>query len=150
MSTLVDTNVLLRSAQPSHPQFKAAIQSVETIKLSGESPVICPQNLVEFWVVSTRPVEHNGLGFSVDRALMEIRQLREFFYLIPDSPIVFELWTELVVTHRVTGKSAHDARIVAAMKASGISRLLTFNRNHFARYTGFVLQTPEEVVSGQR
>jgi predicted nucleic acid-binding protein len=35
----------------------------------------------------------------------------------------------------VSGKQAHDARIVAAMKVHGVTHLLTFNTDDFKRYT---------------
>jgi predicted nucleic acid-binding protein len=43
-------------------------------------------------------------------------------------------WRRLVGAHAVSGKSAHDARLVAAMKVHGITHILTFNSGDFGRY----------------
>ncbi len=43
--------------------------------------------------------------------------------------------------HDVKGKTAHDARPVAAMRRHGLSRLLTFNASHFARFDGIAVLT---------
>jgi predicted nucleic acid-binding protein len=48
----------------------------------------------------------------------------------------------------VKGKTAHDARLVAAMRRHGVNRLLTFNASHFARFAGITVLTPEGVLAG--
>lgn len=65
MSYLVDTNILLRSADPSHPIFSIAINAMDVLLSQGENMYITPQNLIEFWNVATRPQEKNGLGYSI-------------------------------------------------------------------------------------
>lgn len=65
MRVLVDTNVLLRSAQPNHPLSPQAAQAVAKL-LRGQATVFfCAQNVAEFWNVATRPAAMNGLGFSL-------------------------------------------------------------------------------------
>jgi predicted nucleic acid-binding protein len=39
-----------------------------------------------------------------------------------------------VAAHNVRGVKVHDAWFVAAMKAHGVNRILTFNASDFARY----------------
>lgn len=53
MSTLVDTNILLRAAQPSHPMHQAAVDAVAILRQQGESLCLVPQIVYEFWVVCT-------------------------------------------------------------------------------------------------
>ena len=48
---------------------------------------------------------------------------------------------------RVIGKNAHDARLVAAMRVHGVTHLLTFNDQDFARYTGITVLTPAAVFA---
>jgi predicted nucleic acid-binding protein len=43
-------------------------------------------------------------------------------------------WRRLVGAYAVSGKNAHDARLVAAMKVHGITHILSFNSGDFARY----------------
>jgi hypothetical protein len=44
-----------------------------------------------------------------------------------------------VVQYRVSGKPAHDARLVAAMKVHGLTSILTFDSTGFSRYTALKL-----------
>lgn len=91
------------------------------------------QNLVEFWVVVTRPVPDNGLGFKTEQAVKEVKALKRFFTLLPEVPLLDE-WERLAVAYRVSGRNAHHARLVAAMTLSGLGSILTFNTQDFARY----------------
>jgi predicted nucleic acid-binding protein len=134
MSVFVDTNVLLRSVQPSHPMHDPAVRTVAALIRDGEPLVITPQIVAEFWNVATRPVESNGLGWSHQRALDEVTKMEGFFSLLVESTDVYSEWKRLVVAYGVTGVQAHDARLVAAMKVYGIERILTFNVQDFVRY----------------
>ena len=49
MSYLVDTNVLLRSVQKSHPMQSDAVNSIDRLLRNREQVFIIPQNLIEFW-----------------------------------------------------------------------------------------------------
>ena len=49
------------------------------------------------------------------------------FALLPDHPAIYDHWKRLVATHGVIGNQVHEARLVAAMIAHGIGRILTFN-----------------------
>ena len=48
MSTLVDTNVLLRRTQRDHPTRDVAVQSVARLLTSGERVCFTPQVIAEF------------------------------------------------------------------------------------------------------
>lgn len=65
MSVLVDTNVLLRRAQPDHSSHAVAVESVARLLAAGEPVYFTPRNIAEFWNVATRPAANNGLGFSI-------------------------------------------------------------------------------------
>lgn len=69
MGYLVDTNILLRSCQPDHPMYKGASTAVETLLEQGQNLHLTPQNIVEFWNVSTRPLSKNGLGMTSESDL---------------------------------------------------------------------------------
>ena len=133
---LIDTNLLLRSSQPTHPMHADATRALTTLKNNGEMLHIVPQNLFEFWVVCTRPAGQNGLGMTPARAQTELSQVKALFTLLLDPPALYADWERLVTVHRVMGKEAHDARLVAAMKVHGLTHLLTFNTGDFARYIG--------------
>lgn len=146
MNCLVDTNVLLRIAQIDHPQFNTASNAVESLRQQGETLVIAPQNLVEAWAVATRPVERNGLGFTVPQAMSLISNSERYFHPLPDHPDVFARWKNLVETHAVLGLSTHDARIAAFMSVHQVPNILTFNEADFRRFPDLTIISPHAVV----
>jgi len=142
---LVDTNVLVRSVQPSDPMGERVTRSVSVLRGRQEELQITSQNLIEFWAVCTRPIANNGLGLTIAQAEDEIASLRGVFALLPDIPEVFTEWERIVSTYQVIGKQAHDAHLVAAMLAHGVSHLLTFNEADFKRYSEITVVNPETI-----
>lgn len=134
MSFLVDTNVLLRSAEPGHPMYAPAVNATTILLGRGEELYIAPQNLIEFWNVYTRPVERNGLGHTVAAAEVEVNRLKVIFPLLLDTPAIYGEWERLVIAHAVMGVKVHDARLVAAMLVHGVTDILTFNTDDFKRF----------------
>lgn len=65
--------------------------------------------------------------------MAEMDTLKRLFVMLPELPLQ-DAWERLVVAHRVSGKNAHDARLVAAMLVHGVENLLTFNTQDFRRY----------------
>ena len=55
MSTLLDTNILTRCAQPTHPMCQPATDALTLLRQQGDELCLVPQNFYEFWVVATRP-----------------------------------------------------------------------------------------------
>lgn len=106
-----------------------------------------PQILYEYWVVVTRPVAQQGLGFTALEATAELTRLQALFPLLQDSSSLFGEWERLVTTYHVLGKNAHDTRLVAAMIVHGMTHILTFNRADFARFSGIVILDPAVVAS---
>jgi predicted nucleic acid-binding protein len=70
------------------------------------------------------------------------------FPLLQDERAIFFRWLELVTAHEVSGKPAHDARLVAAMLRHGLMCLLTFNTADFARYSEVTVVHPDGVIAG--
>ncbi|MEH2398845.1 type II toxin-antitoxin system VapC family toxin [Nostoc sp.] len=90
MAYLVDTNVLLRSVDLSHPMNPDAINAIRRLRDRGEQFHIVPQNLIEFWNVYTRPTERNGLGRSVAETQSEVNRLKVFFPLLLDTEAIYQ------------------------------------------------------------
>ena len=135
MAILVDTNILLRSVQPHHPHYSMVETAFSILRAGNERLNVSVQNLIEFWAVATRPVEsENGLGMTPSAAAEELQVLIDLFLLLSEPVSIFDEWQRLVTTYQVSGKSTHDARLVAVMRAHGIGSVLTFNVQHFARY----------------
>ena len=65
MSTLVDTNVLLRRLEPAHDHHRAAVAATPRLIEHGEPLHIAAQSIAKFWAAATRPPAQNGLGVAV-------------------------------------------------------------------------------------
>lgn len=139
MRVLLDTNVICRLAESGHPHHVFAENAVNKLRDDQHELCLVPQVLYEYWVVVTRPVAENGLGMSPGYADKAINICLDWFTLFRDERGVFPLWRELVRQHDAKGKSAHDARLVAAMKRHNLTHLLTFNVADFQRYEGIEL-----------
>lgn len=142
MRILVDTNLLTRAADPSHIQYSVAKEAITLISRRGDAACLVPQNLYEFWVVCTRPVCDNGLGMNATMVLHRLAELKQAFEVLDETPAFRSAWESLVSRYSVQGKSAHDARLVAAMKVHGLNTILTFNKQHFLRYEEITIVEP--------
>ncbi len=145
--TALDTNILLRYVDTADPAHPTADRAVAALAAAGETLVLVPQNLYEFWAAATRPAANNGLGLTVAECQAEIAGLKAQFQLLLDEPTLYDEWEALVVAHACRGKVAHDARIVAALRTHGVARLLTFNVADFARYPGPTVLDPAAVAA---
>ena len=108
MNVLVDTNVLLRLADDNHAMHAAAAHAVEVVRRTM-TLCIFPQNMYEFWVVATRPLKDNGLGYSQDEALTTIDSLETFYRLLPETtepPTSSRSGKRCSASSLCTGKSA--------------------------------------------
>jgi predicted nucleic acid-binding protein len=142
---LVDTSVLIRTLQPHHSLFVPADRAVRLLPAQRRELHIVAQNLIELWVVATRPLGENGLGMTAAEAASELERIKSMFFFLPETPAIYPAWEALVIEHQVIGKPAHDARLVAAMQVHGITAILTFDRTGFSRYPGIEVIHPEKV-----
>jgi predicted nucleic acid-binding protein len=149
MSILVDTNILLRVAQRASPHHLIAKSAVLLLVEADVTLCIVPQVIYEFWVAATRPLEVNGLGLSIDAAQQSIQAMIQDYQLLKDERGIFGHWHSLVVDYQVMGKTAHYARIVAAMTRHGLTNLLTFNKPDFTRFPEIRVFTPADIMQGQ-
>lgn len=147
MIYLIDTNVLLRVLHSTDPLSPLAEAVVRELLSNGHELHATTQNFIEFWNVSTRPINRNGMGLSPANAIGPLRKAERLFPLLPDLPAVYAEWRELVVNYGVSGVQVHDARLVATMLVHGVTHILTFNTLDFARYRskGIVAVDPATV-----
>ncbi len=138
MPVLLDTNILLRLLQPHHRHCALAERALSSLRKRDERLFVTAQNLVEFWCVITRPIDENGLGFTTEQAVAELDKVKQLFGLLPEMPLLHE-WERLVSHYRVSGKNAHDVRLVASMIVHGVTNILTFNSRDFIRYSEIVV-----------
>ena len=130
------------------PQHLLVSAAIEWLIKSGSRRYYVPQNIVELWNVLTRPRQQNGCGLSIAQADREIALLESQFTLLPDHEQIHVEWRKLVVAHSVSGRQVHDARLVAAMQAHGVTHLLTLNTRDFARYLHIPAVHPQRLPAG--
>lgn len=121
---LLDTNVLLRSSDPNSSLQALADASVTRLLGRSDQPYITSQNIIEFWVVATRPAQVNGLGWSVEQTRTQIEQILSQFPQLEETPQIFIHWFNLVTRYHLQGKRVHDAQLVAVMLAHGLTHLI--------------------------
>ena len=142
---LVDTSVLIRTLQPNSSLYVPADRAIRLLPEQGKELHIVAQNLIELWAVATRPRGENGLGMTTAKVASEMERIKGMFLFLPETPAIYRAWEALVIQHQVMGKPAHDARLVAAMQAHGLTAILTFDRTGFSRYSGIEVVHPAQV-----
>lgn len=148
MPYLFDTNIFLRLASSHDPARPLALQAFQELRNRRETLCYTPQVLAEFWSVATRsPSARGGLGLSPTETERRARVIERYFRLLPDSLATYHEWRQLIVRYTVVGAQVHDARLVASMKAYGISHLLTFNVEDFRRYPDITVIEPQHLRS---
>jgi predicted nucleic acid-binding protein len=148
MQILIDTNILLRGAEPDHKQHSVASSAVHALQQAQHELCLVPQVHYEFWVVLTRPVSSNGLGYTPTEAELELKKLEApLFRVLRDERAIYGNWRYLVNKYAIQGKNAHDARLVAAMMRHGVKHLLTFNAADFSRFEEIEVIMPEQAIA---
>jgi predicted nucleic acid-binding protein len=100
---LVDTNILFRAIQHENPLCAVARKALKNLHRHQLQLCLTPQNVREFWNVCTRPTDYNGLGISVAGTERHARFLERYFTVLPDSPLTYSTWRQLVAEHNVLG-----------------------------------------------
>lgn len=145
-AALADSNILLRLAQPAHPEHSVTAAAITKLIRQGFDLCVVPQNLVEFWAVATRPrASRGGLGMKLDAVESELNRLRSLFHLLEGTAGIADSWQRLVKLHQVSGKQVHDAHLVAAMQVYGVQNILTFDGDDFKRYPGITVLNPAQL-----
>lgn len=143
---LLDTNIVLRFSNPSDTQHNLTTEAVATLLAQGDECYLTAQVLIELWVVATRPVDVNGLGWSVEQTQKVIIQLLNRFPMANETTQIFPGWLKLVTDNQIRGKRTHDARIVAVMVASNINRILTLNPKDFSGIPDITIVHPQAII----
>ena len=144
---LLDTNIILRGSDQNSPNHSLVRDSVNEIIQRGENCLITSQVLIEFWVVATRPIEVNGLGWTPQKTHQEINHLLSLFPLLEETPEIFLQWLHLVANHNIKGKRTHDIRLLAVMVVYKIPHLLTFNPKDFIHLPNITIIQPQELIN---
>ena len=143
----VDTNVLLRLAHKAHPQHDLIATALRRLVARNVELCFTPQNLGEFWNVSTRPVERNGFGLSTQETVAYIQLIERQMTVLHEDRRVFITWRRLLLEHNVHGVQVHDAHLAAILEVHGVTHLLTLNAGDFKRFTNLIAVHPQAVQS---
>lgn len=141
----VDTNVLLRLAHEQHPQHELIATALRRLVARQVELCFTPQNLGEFWNVSTRPRERNGLGLSIEETEAQIESIERRMSILDEDRRVYLAWRRLLVARNVRGVQVHDAHLAAVLEVHGVDHLLTFNGPDFKRFTNLSAVHPRDV-----
>ncbi|SRR5258706_8076853 len=147
MRILLDTNILLRVSEPGHQHHQAAIASLKVLAIAGNTFAISSQTVYEFLAVATRAIGDRGLGMSAALADAELSKLIAALEMVYDSAAVVAELRRLALLHGISGKSIHDAHLVASMSAHGIADVLTLNVRDFSRFTGINVLDPTTIAA---
>ncbi len=145
MKFLLDTNIILRLAEPKHPMYPLALNGLSYLTRNHHEYFIIHQNLIEFWRTCTRPKDKNGLGMTIEKANIELTKLEQLFPVLPDCQEIYPQWRNLVIKYKVKGVNVHDARLVAAMLVHNLTHILTFNSDDFKRYSEITIVNPKNI-----
>lgn len=137
-AVVLDTSILTALHQQQHARHQLVEDRVFDLIDAGIPICVPPQSLYEFHVVATRPVTANGLGAALPAVKEQIDDWLQIFTLLPDIPAIFKNWYTLVHQYGVSGKTAHDTRMVAWMLAHSIPQLYTLNVQDFLRYRSHI------------
>ncbi|HEY2841324.1 MAG TPA: type II toxin-antitoxin system VapC family toxin [Pirellulales bacterium] len=150
MAVLIDTCVLIPAFNSQTNENVIVRQALRRLIDSGKILTVTPQNIAEFWNVSTRPVTSNGRGLPGDQVRKMVNIICRVSRLEYETASSFLRWREIVERHGVQGVAVHDARLVATMLSAGIREILTRNEGDFRRYEkdGIEILTPHAVVAG--
>ena len=86
----------------------------------------------------------NGLGMSPVSAAKEVDRIKGLFRTLPEVPEIYPVWESLVRQYAISGKPAHDARLVAAMLVHGLTSIITFDKHGFSRFPFIEVVHPGE------
>ena len=141
---LVDTNVLIYAADTS-ASFHEPSRQLRDRGFRGEvSLVVTPQVLMEFFAVITSP-RRVTTPRSAEEARAEVEKYAHAANIpkiYPDSTAL-ERTIQLLQHHpQVTRQEIFDLFLVATMLANGVTRIYTYNQQHFTRFAGIEVLTP--------
>ena len=145
---LVDTNVLVYAADTNSP-FHDASKQLRDRGFRGEIRlVVTPQILMEFFAVVTSP-RRVTLSRSSEEACEEVEKYVRADHIqkiYPDSAALERTLGLLKRYSQVTRQDIFDLFLAATMLANGITQIYTYNQEHFTRFEGIEVLTPEPPI----
>jgi toxin-antitoxin system PIN domain toxin len=139
---LIDANVLVYAIDADAPQHSASRALLESARATSITVYVTLQTLCEFYSVVTNPRRVSKPRSSAD-ALSAISGLLSFLHVLPVPAVTVDGLLDLLRRRPVTGGDIFDLHLVATMKANGILRIYTFNRDDFEAFSELEVLTPQ-------
>jgi predicted nucleic acid-binding protein len=137
----LDTNVLVYATVAESPWHTVASQAIETRQDAGVELWISRQIIREYLATLTRPRTFpNPIPLST--LLVEVRLFNTRFRIADENQAVTTYLLDVIEQIPSGGAQVHDANIVATMRVSGVSNLLTHNTADFARFSHLITVVP--------
>jgi predicted nucleic acid-binding protein len=138
----VDTNILLAATDRDRKDHRHSREIFER-GFKGELRIFaCGQILREYLVVTTRPLENNGMGMTPAKAVENVASFNKCVQLLNETDATTRRLTSLIEKHKLKGKRIHDANLVAIMIENGLRKLFTLNPADFKIFTSIQTDTP--------
>lgn len=141
---LLDTNVLVYAADETS-SFHQPSKTLRDKGLSGKiSLCVFPQILSEFFAIITdtkrvsNPRNQQEAIAEVEK-YVNAKQILKFY----PGPDIIEIMLGLLKRYEIRKQEIFDLQLVATMLSNDITRIYTFNQNHFSRFEEIEALTPE-------
>lgn len=136
MKILLDTSTVIRGINTADAKHALVLGYLNALLDQQHELVLASQVVYECWVVCTRPQSSNGLGMSPSDAASHVESVMIRFPPLSDPPDLLERWLTLCRQFEVSGRTAHDARLVSWMTALRVPSIVTLNPRDFLRFPG--------------
>jgi uncharacterized protein len=138
---LIDANVLVYAMDADAPQHAASRALLESTRATSTTVYVTLQTLCEFYSVVTNARRVLKPQSPAD-ALSAITGLLSFVHVLPVPVTTVDGLLDLLRRRPVTGGDIFDLHLIATMKANGILRIYTFNREDFEAFSELEVLTP--------
>jgi toxin-antitoxin system PIN domain toxin len=140
---LVDTNVLVYSLYQNAEHHQPASALLDQGQAGQLALCVTAQVLAELFAVITdrRRVNH---PFSSHEARDIVQRVLAMpgMVLLPTPVDCVARWLSLVEQHPVRGGELFDVQLAATLLGNGVTRIYTYDRPHFERFTELDVLTP--------
>jgi len=142
-AAVLDTNVLVYAADEMSP-FHVPSRDLRDRGVRGDEKLcIFPQVMNEFYAILTDPKRVSNPR-SQEEVVAEIEkylQAKHILKLFP-GPNVLAIMLELLKRYRIRKQEVFDAQLIAGMLSNKVTRIYTFNQDHFAKYVEIQVLKP--------